>query len=40
VAFGKTTQASMAYLKKVEVLKSPNENAVIEFLESQLGSVS
>jgi uroporphyrinogen-III synthase len=37
VAFGKTTQASMAYLKRVEVLKAPNENAVIEFLENQLG---
>jgi uroporphyrinogen-III synthase len=40
VAFGKTTQASMAYLKRVEVLKAPNENAVIEFLENQLGCVS
>lgn len=37
VAFGKTTQASMAYLKKVEVLKAPNEHAVIEFLENQFG---
>lgn len=37
VAFGKTTKASMAYLKKVDVLKSPNEHAVIEFLENQFG---
>ena len=35
VAFGKTTQASMTYLKKVEVLKAPNEHAVIEFLDNQ-----
>jgi hypothetical protein len=40
VAFGKTTQASMAYLKKVEILKAPNENAVIEFLENQFGWVN
>lgn len=40
VAFGKTTQASMAYLKKVEVLKSPNEHTVIEFLENQFGCVN
>ncbi|MCC7453344.1 MAG: uroporphyrinogen-III synthase [Crocinitomix sp.] len=37
VAFGKTTKASMANLKKVEVLKAPNEHAVIEFLENQFG---
>ncbi len=40
VAFGKTTKANMAYLNKVEVLKAPNEHAVIEFLENQFGCVS
>ena len=36
VAFGKTTKASMVYLKKVEVLKAPNEHAVIEFWKINL----
>lgn len=40
VAFGKTTKASMAYLKKVDELKAPTENAVIEFLENQFGCVN
>lgn len=40
VAFGKTTKASMSYLKKVDVLKAPNENSVIEFLENQFDCVN
>ncbi len=40
VAFGQTTKTSMQDLKNLTVLASPNENAVIEFLENQFGCVS